>query len=74
MKNKPKTKYIMKKKVKNLKEGDRIEMADNTIKTVKEVYIYGLNANIYYYESGYSFTYALSDEYIHIYDGAAGKN
>jgi hypothetical protein len=72
MKNKPKKKYIMKKKVKNLKEGDKIEMADNTIKTVKNVLIDGLNSAIYYNEGGFS--YAFSNEEIHLYNGAAGKN
>jgi hypothetical protein len=69
---KKKVKYIMKKKVKNLKEGDRIEMADNTIKTVKKVFSDGLNSAIYYNDG--RCTYAFSNEEIHLYNGAAGKN
>lgn len=55
----------MKKKVKNLEYGDKIEMLSGFIRTVKTVEIDGLDAAIYYVEGGH--TFAFSNEEIELH-------
>ena len=55
----------MKKLVKNLKKGDRIELLDSTIGVVKEVLLNDKNDVIILYTSGKK-TFALADEEIEI--------